>query len=92
MDLLACLGEGATVDRFRIRPQAAPPGSPKEFTRFHVHSLGLSTGDHGEEEGDKLREGEFSVSGKVLGGLLLCGVDLSGNNFKKSFRVLVNLA
>ena len=66
-DFVAGLGERALVDGVGSRPKATSLGSSKEFTRFYFHSLSLSTGNNGEEKGDKLGERQFSVSGKMLG-------------------------
>jgi hypothetical protein len=66
VDLVARLGERTVVDGFGFRPKAAPLGGSKEFTRFHIYPLGLSTGDDGEYEGDELWKREFSVSGEML--------------------------
>ena len=64
---LARPGHRAVVDGFSFRPKAGSSGSAEEFTRFHINPLALSTGDHGEYEGDKLRKRKFSLSGKILG-------------------------
>jgi len=91
-DLLARSGESTVVDGFSFRPNTTSSGRSKELTGFHVHSPGLSTGNDGEEKGDKFWERQFSVSGKMLGQTLPCGVDFTGNDFKKSLRVPVKLA
>jgi len=66
VDLIARLGECAVVDGFGFRPKATSLGGSKEFTRFHIHPLGLSTGDNGEYESDKLWKREFPLSGEML--------------------------
>ncbi|WP_041286224.1 hypothetical protein [Desulfomonile tiedjei] len=90
--LFARLGERASMDRLGVRPKAKNSGMSKEFTGFHVHSFTLSTGGNGQDEGDKLSKGEFSVSSKVLRRAFLGRVDLSGNNVKKFFSVRAKLA
>jgi hypothetical protein len=70
-DLLARSGESAVVDRFSFRPNTTSSGRSKELTGFHFHSPGLSTGNNGEEKGDKLWERQFSVSSKMLRETLL---------------------
>jgi hypothetical protein len=92
VDLLARFGERTMVNGFGVRPEAASLGSTKEFTGFHVHSFSLSTGDHGEEEDDKLVKRQFSVSGKMLGSQLPGGFDLSRNNSQNFVQKKVKLA
>jgi hypothetical protein len=92
INLLACPGECAPVDRLGIRPKTTNPGMSKEFTGFHVHSFRLSADGNGQDEGDKLSKGEFSVSCKILRCAFLRGIDLSRNNVKKFFSVCFKLA
>lgn len=92
INLLACSGECASVDRPGIRPKTANPSMSKEFTGFHVHSFCLSADGNGQDEGDKLSKGEFSVSCKILRCAFLGGIDLSRNNVKKFFSVRFKLA
>ena len=66
-NLLASSTESASVHLLSIGPQSASPGTLEEFTRFDVHSLALSTGGKGENEGDELVEGKLSVAGEILG-------------------------
>jgi hypothetical protein len=47
-NFLARFGERSVVYGFGFRPKATSLGSSKEFTRFHVHSLALSTCNNGE--------------------------------------------
>lgn len=92
VDLLARSGECASVDRLGIRPKTTNPSMSKEFTGFHVHSFRLSADGNGQDEGDKLSKGEFSVSCKILRCAFLGGIDLSRNNVKKFFSPRFKLA
>ena len=71
IDLSACFGKGAAVDRFGFRPKTATSGVSEEVTRFRIHALAFSAGSNREYEGDELWEGEFVVAGEIFGGLFL---------------------
>ena len=91
-NLLTRLGKRAVVDCLGFRPKTTSFGCSKEFTGFHVHSFGFSTGRNGEEKRDKFWKREFSVSGKICGCALLVGWDFLGNNSEKTLGNVVKLA
>ena len=71
IDLTACFGKGAAVDRFGFWPKTATSGVAEEVTRFYIHPLASSAGRDRENKGNEFGKGEFVVPGEIFRGLFL---------------------
>lgn len=91
-NFLARLGQRTAVNWFGTRPKAISLGIAEKLARFQIDTPALSAGNQREYEYEKPGKSEFSVSGKVFGGLLLGEVNSAGNNFEKFPAKSVTLA
>ena len=63
----AGLGHRAPMHSFRLGPEAAAPGVPKEGTGFAIHTLLSTAGREGQQKNEQRGQRQFALAAKCRG-------------------------
>jgi len=77
---------------FSFRPESAAARIPEKLAGFDVNPFALAACAKREDESNQFLKGEFSFTGKILGGTLEFGVDILGNKAEKFGEGSIQLA